>query len=60
MFKEEISARVAHVAELSENEILELLELPRDTKMGDIALPCFTFAKKLRQPPQQIAAQIDR
>ena len=58
IFKEEISARVADVAELSKDEILGLLELPRDAKLGDIALPCFTFAKKLRQSPQQIASQL--
>ena len=58
IFKEEISTRVADVAEFSKDEILGLLELPRDTNLGDIALPCFTFAKKLRQSPQQIASQI--
>jgi len=58
IFKDEISSKVASSTGLSEDEILELLELPRDRKIGDIALPCFTFAKKLRQSPQKIASQI--
>jgi arginyl-tRNA synthetase len=44
--------------EVTENEIEDLLEIPPDEKLGDYALPCFAFAKKLRMSPQSIAEDI--
>ena len=45
-------------AEITANEILSLLETPKDTSHGDIALPCFIFAKQLKRAPQQIANEL--
>ena len=45
-------------ATLAESEILDLLEYPTDTSMGDIALPCFKLSKILRRSPIQIAAAL--
>ncbi len=45
-------------AALAESEVLELLEYPTDTSMGDIALPCFKLSKSLRRSPIQIAAAL--
>ncbi len=59
VFRQEISEVVARVTDLSAGEVLGLLELPRDRKLGDIALPCFVFAKKLKRSPQELASQID-
>ena len=39
-------------------EILPMLEYPPDKQMGDLALPCFRFAKILRKAPAVIATQI--
>lgn len=39
-------------------DIYQLLEAPRDSKMGDYALPCFVLAKSLRKAPPIIAQQI--
>jgi len=36
----------------------ELVEKPPDPEMGDYALPCFIFAKKLRRAPVQIAVEL--
>ena len=36
----------------------ELVEKPPDPEMGDYALPCFSFAKKLRRAPIQIAVEL--
>lgn len=41
--------------QLSVEEVYQLLEVPKHSDMGDIAFPCFTLAKTLRQAPQQIA-----
>ncbi|TFE26081.1 arginine--tRNA ligase [Cohnella luojiensis] len=42
---------------LSPDELLGKLEIPPQKEMGDLSLPCFTFAKTLRQAPQIIAEQ---
>lgn len=40
-------------------KVLEkLLEVPFDIKMGDLALPCFVFAKKIKKSPNKIAKEI--
>ncbi len=52
-----VASSFAGVA-LAESEVLELLEYPTDTSMGDIALPCFKLSKILRRSPIQIAAAL--
>ena len=39
----------------TENDILNLLSIPPDFSLGQAALPCFPFAKQLRQAPNKIA-----
>jgi len=36
-----------------------LLEIPRDPSLGDIAFPCFSLAKQLRNAPPRIAAELE-
>ena len=43
---------------LDEAIIEGMLEYPPDTKMGDLALPCFKMSKALRRSPVQIAQAI--
>ena len=58
-YKEEIAKIIAgQVSELSEEDALELVEIPQDPAMGDYAFPCFRLAKLLRKAPQSIAADI--
>ncbi len=45
-------------AGLTQEDILALMEVPADEKMGDFALPCFRLAKALRKAPQMIAADV--
>ncbi len=40
------------------NESSVILETPPDSKMGDIAIPCFVFAKILHKNPAVIAADL--
>lgn len=37
--------------------LLELITVPADGKLGDYALPCFSFSKKLRKSPILIAKE---
>ncbi|WP_337957481.1 arginine--tRNA ligase [Symbiobacterium thermophilum] len=43
---------------LSEQQINELLEIPRHPSYGDVAFPCFTLAKLLQKSPAAIAAEL--
>jgi len=43
---------------LEEAAIRELLTAPPDPSLGDIAFPCFTLAKQLRQSPAAIAQEL--
>ena len=42
-------------AEMSSELVEGMLEYPPDSKMGDIALPCFKLSKTLRNAPPRIA-----
>ncbi len=42
----------------TEEEINNLLEIPPNTEMGDYALPCFSFAKKLNMNPRDVALEL--
>ncbi len=43
---------------LDKGELMESLEIPPDTGMGDYALPCFKLSKALRKSPQDIAKML--
>ena len=60
MFEKEITAAIAAAAggALAEEEISAALEIPKESKLGDIALPCFKFARTLRKAPAAIAQDI--
>ncbi len=42
----------------SPGDIAAMLEYPPDSAMGDLALPCFKFAKPLRRAPAMIATEL--
>lgn len=55
-FKQKISEIVMNFEEdLSMQDVLDLIEVPPNTEMGDFAIPCFRFAKKYRKSPNMIA-----
>ena len=57
--KQLIANELASVIEsLDQEAILNLLEQPKNSDMGDIAFPAFTLAKVERKAPQMIAADI--
>ncbi len=53
-YKDELATALA-TEEITAAEIVEAFETPKDSKLGDVCLPCFKFAKKLRKAPPQIA-----
>lgn len=57
--KKEISEQIVKTIENVESkEIYTYIEIPKDTKNGDYAFPCFRLAKTLRKSPPEIANQI--
>ena len=45
---------------LTSDEIISLVERPRDKEYGDMAFPCFVLAKKLRKSPSIIATELEQ
>ncbi len=46
------------VTDLSKAQIAEILEVPSNPELGDIAFPCFKLAKSLKKNPQIIAKEL--
>ena len=66
LFVDTICQRTCHTleelfpdGEWKTSEIKALIEQPPDAEMGDFALPCFSFSKKLRRSPKQIAEELE-
>ncbi|SHJ15011.1 arginyl-tRNA synthetase [Dethiosulfatibacter aminovorans DSM 17477] len=43
---------------VSIDELIEMVEIPPNSEMGDYAIPCFKFAKILRKAPNMISEDI--
>ena len=56
-FKKEIAKRIK-IEGISPEQIETCFSTPPSTQMGDLALPCFNFAKVLKKAPQMIAQDL--
>lgn len=43
---------------VSVDEVLSAMEIPADSKNGDLAMPCFRFSRVLRKAPPVIASEL--
>ncbi len=57
-FKQEIANLMAKNMPIDTKELESYIEIPKDSKNGDFAFPCFRLAKELKKAPQQIANEI--
>lgn len=57
MFEKELAKALA-VEGLSEQDVENALETPKDTSLGDVCLPCFKFARTMRLAPPTIANKL--
>ena len=57
-FKQAIANVIAKATEIDEKDIIGFIEVPKDTKNGDFAFPCFSLAKTLRKAPPMIANEL--
>jgi len=53
-----VSEEIVKVLNISITDIYCKLEVPPCSDIGDVALPCFSFAKTLKKSPQSIAEDI--
>ena len=57
-FKDIIAEEISKASGIEKEEIKSYIEVPKDSKMGDYAFPCFKLAKILKKAPQVIASEI--
>lgn len=57
-FKNEVVDLVASQVDLPKEKVSQLIERPKNEKMGDYAFPAFTLAKVMHQNPAEIAKKI--
>ncbi len=57
-FKKEFAKILSKETKLTEVQILDILEVPPNQNLGDLAFPCFMLAKQLKKAPQQIAKDL--
>ena len=57
-FKLEIAKKIADITNVDVNDVISFIEIPKDSKNGDYAFPCFRLAKTLKKSPQIIATEI--
>ncbi len=60
---DQIKYKIAHslskkIPDCNADKIASMLEIPPEPDLGDYALPCFPFAKKLKKSPVEIAREI--
>jgi len=60
MFEDTIAELIGQIKEvhLSKQEILDKIEIPSQSDLGDIAFPCFFLASKLKRNPAEIAKEL--
>lgn len=56
--KEEIAKAIATSVNLDEKELVNYIEIPPNSDLGDFAFPCFKLAKELKKAPPMIATEI--
>lgn len=56
--KEQIAKSIAKAVNLDEKELVNYIEIPPNSELGDYAFPCFKLAKELRKAPPMIATEI--
>ena len=56
--KQEVAKEIGKATGLNENELVQYVEVPPNSELGDYAFPCFRLAKELKKAPPMIAQEI--
>ena len=57
-FKQIIAKQISEITNIDIKTLESYIEIPKDTKNGDYAFPCFRLAKELKKAPPIIAQEI--
>ncbi len=57
-FKKEVANKISQLVDMEQEKIMEFIEIPPQSNMGDYAFPCFQLAKVMRKAPPMIAADL--
>ena len=57
-FKTKIAEEISNAININKEELEGYIEMPKDSKNGDYAFPCFRLAKELKKAPPMIANEI--
>ena len=53
-----LASAIAPLCGVDESTLLDWIEIPKNTEMGDYAFPCFRLSKTMRKAPNVIAAEL--
>ena len=56
--KATIASLLAKSTKLKKDDIENLIEVPKDSKLGDFAFPCFSLSKEMKKSPVEIAKDL--
>ncbi|MFP4045919.1 MAG: arginine--tRNA ligase, partial [Candidatus Aenigmatarchaeota archaeon] len=56
--EEEVVDILLEETELERDKLISLLEVPSDSELGDLALPCFELSQIMKKAPEEIAEQL--
>jgi len=56
--KATIAILLAKSTKLKKDDIENLIEVPKDSKLGDFAFPCFSLSKEMKKSPVEIAMDL--
>jgi len=56
--KEQIISILCKLVKLDKEQLAQLVEVPKDSKLGDFAFPCFALAKEMKKNPVEIAKSL--
>ncbi len=59
-YKKLLSGLLSEYSGLSENKILNALEIPPSINMGDLSFPCFVLSKLMKKSPALIADELSK
>lgn len=57
-YKLEIAKKINGFVDMELDKVIELIEIPPQTNMGDYAFPCFQLARVMRKSPNMIAIEL--
>ncbi|MBT3865888.1 arginine--tRNA ligase [Candidatus Woesearchaeota archaeon] len=57
-FKSEVASLISKELGCKKEEVIDVLEIPPESKFGDYSFPCFKFAAKLKKKPIDLAKDL--